>query len=461
MAASSRLQGTAENAFPLDSQQSQGAAWNVAHRVMFRFVFSFLVLAIFPFPFNSFGGSVYPTGFYERMWFAAASWLSEHVLHLLPTPSVAVPFLLVDNINGYVELLCFVVLAALAAIVWTFLDRKRPDYRSLHEWLRIYVRYALAFTMLGYGMDKVFALQFNWSLPGPGRLAEPLGNYSPMALMWTFMGYSKPYTIFAGAGEVLGGVLLLFGRTTTLGALVICGVMGNVVALDFSYGVGVKILSSLFLLLAIFLLASDLPRLINVFVLNRPAPAANLESPILKTWMKKPRLAMHAALVVFALYFFAGPGLRGPRERGNRPKSSLYGLYQVEAFTQNGRLLTQNDANWRRVIFEGKGDMTVLTMDDDSMHYYGADVDTAKNTVTISGEYAEMRSRSQAEADSGDNSHFPKSILTYSWPDPDHLELRGDLANQPIVTDLRKIDTSKFTLVSRGFHWVENGGFYR
>ena len=32
---------------------------------------------------------------------------------------------------------------------------------------------ALAFAMLGYGMDKVFALQFNWSMPGPGRLAEP------------------------------------------------------------------------------------------------------------------------------------------------------------------------------------------------------------------------------------------------------------------------------------------------
>jgi hypothetical protein len=72
------------------------------------------------------------------MWFAAASWLSKHVLHLLPTPSVAAPILLVDNINGYVELLCFVVLAALATIVWTFLDRKRPDYRK-HEWLRVYV----------------------------------------------------------------------------------------------------------------------------------------------------------------------------------------------------------------------------------------------------------------------------------------------------------------------------------
>jgi uncharacterized membrane protein YphA (DoxX/SURF4 family) len=262
MAASSHFQGSTENAFSLDSQQSPVIGWSTAHRVVFRFVFSFLVLAVFPFPFNSFGGSVYQIGFYERMWFAVASWLSKHVLHLPSTPSVAAPFLLVDNTNGYVELLCFVVLAALAAIVWTLLDRKRPDYRTLHEWLRIYVRYALGFTMLGYGMDKVFALQFNSSLPGPDRLAEPLGNYSPFALMWTFMGYSKPYTIFAGAGEVIGGVLLLFRRTTTLGAIIICGVMANVVALDFSYGVALKILVSFYLLLAIFLLVPDFPRLV-------------------------------------------------------------------------------------------------------------------------------------------------------------------------------------------------------
>jgi len=211
------------------------------------------------------------------MWFAAASWLCTHVLHLSPTVSVAAPYTLADNVIGYVELLCFIVLAALAAIVWTLLDRKRTEYRTLHEWLRIYVRYALAFAMLGYGMDKVFALQFNWSMPGPGRLAEPLGNYSPFALLWTFMGYSTPYTIFTGVGEVIGGVLLFFRRTTTLGALIISGVMANVVALNFSYDVGVKIFSSLLLFLAMFLLVPDLRRLMDFFVLNRPTPAANMD----------------------------------------------------------------------------------------------------------------------------------------------------------------------------------------
>lgn len=460
MASSSQNQIDPKAIFSLGSQMSPKTGWTVARRFGFRFVFSFLVLAIFPFPFNSFGGSVYEIGFYEKMWFAAASWIGKDMLHLPPTPSGHALLLLEDTTSGYVELLCFVVLSVLAAIVWTLLDRKRSDYQTLHEWLRIYVRYALGFTMLAYGMDKVFALQFNTSLLGPGRLAQPLGNYSPFALMWTFMGYSKPYTIFGGMGEVIGGVLLLFRQTTALGAIVIIGVMANVLALDFSYGVGLKTLVSLYLVMAIFILLPDLKRLMNVFVLNKPVSAANLASPIPDHWLRGYRPALHLGVVAFALYFFAGPGLTFPRERGRSPKSPLYGLYQIESFIRNGQPEQQKDSNWRRVIFEAKGDMTVLTMDD-SMHYYGADVDAANSLVTISGEYPEIRSRSQGNANSDTVGHIPNSTLAYSLLDPDHLEFRGNLAGEAVIIDMRKVDISKFTLVSRGFHWVENGPFYR
>jgi hypothetical protein len=40
--------------------------------------------------------------------------------------------------------------------------------------------------MLVYGFIKVFPTQFH--LPGPGRLVQPYGDSSPMALLWTFMG---------------------------------------------------------------------------------------------------------------------------------------------------------------------------------------------------------------------------------------------------------------------------------
>ena len=52
------------------------------------------------------------------------------------------------------------------------------------------------------------------------RLIEPFGNFSLMGVLWASIGASRPYEIFAGCAETLGGILLIFPRTTTLGALV-------------------------------------------------------------------------------------------------------------------------------------------------------------------------------------------------------------------------------------------------
>ena len=72
-----------------------------------------------------------------------------------------------------------------------------------------------------------------------------------MGVLWSFMGASVPYIIFSGACEVAGGLLVLFRRTTTFGALVNITVMANVVALNFFYGVPVKLYSANILLMAV------------------------------------------------------------------------------------------------------------------------------------------------------------------------------------------------------------------
>ena len=100
-----------------------------------------------------------------------------------------------------------------------------------------------------------------------------------MGLLWTFMGASRAYTIFGGLGELTGGLLLLWRRTTTLGALVVIAVMTNVVMLNFSYDVPVKQYSVHLVLMALYLLLPEARRLANLLLLNRPAEPAILEAP--------------------------------------------------------------------------------------------------------------------------------------------------------------------------------------
>ena len=141
-------------------------------------------------------------------------------------------------------------------------SRRKPDWHVdgyLHGLIRILVRFFLCEMLLGYGFAKVFPLQF--AQPSSARLAQQLGDMSPMGLLWTFMGFSTSYQIFTGAIEVLAGLLLTTRRTTLLGAFVTIASMTHIFALNMCFDVPVKLYSFNYLLMAIFLVAPDLPRL--------------------------------------------------------------------------------------------------------------------------------------------------------------------------------------------------------
>ena len=100
-----------------------------------------------------------------------------------------------------------------------------------------------------------------------------------MGLLWTLMAESPAYTFFAGLGDVVGGLLLAFRRTATLGALVTFGVMVNVMMLNFCYDVPVKQYSFHLVMMALLIALPDFPRMFKALVLNLPTEPGNLMTP--------------------------------------------------------------------------------------------------------------------------------------------------------------------------------------
>jgi len=225
-----------------------------------------------------------------------------------------------DTTYNYVQVFSYLVLALAAALVWTLLDRRRPAYERLHEWLRVYVRFYLAMTMFSYGIVKVIQLQF--PSPALDRLLQTFGTSSPMGLLWTFMGASALYTFFAGASEVLGGLLLTTRRTTLLGALVSIGVLTNVVMLNFSYDVPVKLFSSHLLAMAVFLAAPDLRRLAGLFLFNRPAVLPADRPLFARRWSHQGTLVLRTAAVSPRRTCAWRSSLRSATAMNGRPWSS-------------------------------------------------------------------------------------------------------------------------------------------
>jgi len=433
---------------PAPEQRTAARDWSLAHRIVFRFVCVYFLLYMLPDPpgrldlVDVIPGGSYVANAYGGLWHKLAPWVAIHIFHLSGKATTYFPTGSGDTTLDYIENLLFAIFAAMATVVWSLADRRRQDYRLLHSWLRLAVRYTLAFTMFTYGFAKVFPLQFQ--PPGFQKLTEPYGAFSPMGVLWSFMGASLAYTIFGGLCEVVGGTLLLFRRTTTLGAMVSFGVLLNIALLNFCYDVPVKLYSANLVLMAIFLAAPDVRRLLNFLVRNhrlKPVPPG-------RRWMRIGAMVFQVLFVGYFLYVEIDGGWTAYKETYINPKRPpLYGLYDVESFKRNGQelpLLVTDKTLWKKVSIEYPGYFSIRLMDDLAKGY-NAEYDAAKNTVTLS----EREDKSR------------KSVLAYSRPDGDHVVLEGALGSDPVSIRLRKVDTSKFLLLNRGFHWINELPFNR
>ena len=418
------------------------ASWSLAHRVLFRFACCYFVLYSMPSAgrVNIFG-DIPGAGEVFRPWIAlmhtVCPWVAIHIFHLSGQRTTYFRTGSGDTTLDWMENLLFLAGALAVTLAWSVADRRRPHYRTLHAWLRLLVRYTLAFTLFTYGFVKIVPLQFQ--PPRLPRLVEPYGEFSPMGVLWSFMGASLAYTIFSGCAEVTGGLLLLFRRTTTLGALVSFGVLSNVVALNFCYDVPVKLYSTNLLLMALFLAAPDLRRLFDVLVRNRAAaPAAPMAVIFLRPRLRTAATVLWILFAGWTLYSEIRGAYLGYRSTYAQVKHvPIYGLYDVESFFRNGEEQAGRPDAARKVWFLDQG-LGYRSMDE-RVNGFACKYDAAKRTLSIND---------------------GQGALTWSSPDAEHLVVEGTLAGSPVSARLRKIDTGQM-LLNRGFHWISEFPYNR
>lgn len=415
--------------------------WNAATRILFRFTFAYLVLYNFPFPLSYIPYLDVSAAWTQKLWGALVPWAGTHLFHVdtsvLPNGSG-------DTTYSYVQVFCFLVIALLATVVWSIFDRKREQYTRLHAGLRVYVRFALAGAMISYGAFKVIKSQF----PDPtiDRLLQPYGDASPMGLLWTFMGASTPYTVFGGAMEMLGGLLLTVRRTALLGALVSFGVLANVVMLNFCYDVPVKLYSAHLLLMAVFLIVPDARRLIDVFVRNRRVEPVPMQPLFRRAWLRHGTVVLRTLLVLaytgYLLNFSAeNAGAFYKRD----PKWPLRGVWSVDEYVVDGQarppLVTDAD-RWRRVVFDLPTTMAVQLMSDSRVRY-------------------NLKQENAVLALARRDDPKWKTALAWRKPKPDLLEIEGPMDGHKVLVKLHREEVPKFLLTTRGFHWINERPFNR
>lgn len=425
------------------------ARWSPALRVAFRFCFVYFTL--FSLSNQIFGGLIIIPKVdlpdLGALWplRPITFWAARHVFHVTRT-LVYTGSGSGDKTYDWVQVFCLLVIAIAITVVWSILDRRRQNYVTLHKWFHLVMRFVLASEMLLYGLVKVVPLQMPF--PPLTRLMEPYGNFSPMATLWYSVGASPVYEIFAGSAETLGGILLMIPRTATLGALVSLADLTQVFALNMTYDVPVKLFSFHLILFSLFLLAPEARRFLTFFLSDR-AVAPSVQPPLCRT-PRANRVAV-GLQVLFGVYL-AGINIYGSiqsrREYGGaRQKPSLYGIWNVDEMSIDGQirspLLTDYD-RWRRVIFDF-ATYTEFERMDQTFGGFGSSINDKDKTLTLT---------------KGDDKKW-KAAFTFSGPAPDELILDGTMDGHKIRMQLKLLDRNKLTLVSRGFHWINEYPYVR
>jgi hypothetical protein len=361
-------------------------------------------------------------------------WTAAHIFHVnAPLCAFGGNSGSADCMFGWVMTFCLLVIAAVATVVWSFLDRRRENYVELHKWFRLFLRFALGGVMIAYGFVKVIPVQMPY--PSLVRLLQPFGTFSPMAVLFGFMGAAPAYEIFTGCAMVAAGLLLIVPPTATLGALISLADMILVFVLDMTYDVPVKLFAFHLILLSCFLLAPEVPRLVRL--------ALSMQAQLFRS-VRANRIAF-AVQIIFGLWLVGVYGYHSlgvwSTRGGGRPLPPLYGIWEVKQMSideQPRPPLLTDSARWRRAIFDFP-DRMAFQRTDDSFVPYGASVNVPERTLALTKK---------------DDKNWGANF-TFQRPAEDQLILDGRMDNHQVHMELSLTDRNSFLLVSRGFHWIQ------
>lgn len=434
--------------------------WREDEKIIFRFLFIFFLLQAVPLDWK----------YYAHLF--TVHWSDLHYSDIFYISRYTPQFLSGNDVKGgwglatLADWIFIVGIALAGTVIWSFKDRKSENYSILYYWLRVILRYRLAIGIIGYGFIKFFPLQAPF--PSISNLNTNYGDFTDWKLFSMSLGIVPHYESFLGAVEILAGLLLLFRRTATIGALVILVFTGNVFISNLAYEGGEHLYSFYLVTFALFILSFDAVRIYNLISLEQPT-APNQFKLLLTEKQNIARLALKSLVVFFFVFLYGFKTYSGfhhdryqfPHAKGIKHAS---GIYNVSEFRINHKILPYaptDSIRWKDVVFEKWATISIRSnravIIDSSDHeeiaandqdrdyesagsagrqYYSYTADTLHHQLTLQNK----------------NKHYrgEKLELTYNRPDSSTLVLSGiDQHRDSIYVVLNKIDKKYPLLLGR------------
>ena len=404
--------------------------WTPLQKITFRFFFVFLILQ------EAFAEGLYIISFSytrnitlgivsltEKIFVAPCLWLNDHIFHLNYVPGSWSTFTLTLHT---IRDIAYFFIAFLVCLLWSVFDRKRPNYNKLYNRFSQSQVIILSVFMFSYGIIKIFPVQMRF--PSFTDLHRSVGDLTPFELIWTTFGYGTPYQVFCGFFESLGAILILFNRTRLAGLLAIAIVLINVILLNYTYQVGVLILSFTILLITLFLLAPYAHQLFDFFF--KDSSLTKFKNEITS---EKPKLRVSQVLLVLLMGSFLLSLVFNAYKRYTDNKtahnSRKYSLIKNHIVNNDTLKPIENDTlrwrSWNERISDGKRFVTISTMKRDVSPTYELRRDSSRQILMLHP----LRQKNSA-------------TLTFNYINTDYenWSLIGTIQGKKVKVDLQMIN---------------------
>jgi hypothetical protein len=342
-----------------------------------------------------------------------------------------------DSLIVFVHLFNLALIAVLAAAVWTFCAKRKFTETKFYPFLFTLLRYFVALNLFVYGFSKIYKWQF--MLPEPNLLYTTVGEMHRDILYWTSMGSSRSYSVFMGVAEVIPAVLLLFRRTTLLGAFAAVLVMTNVVAVNFGFDITVKLHSLTLLLMSLVLLIPGRKRIVALFT-GKAAEAWNypvLVFPWKQKWIAPVlKIAVILLLVSEAHYPYTKTGIYNDDVSARPPMHGAYEVLDLNKVQIDSGMVFgyfHREEVIRRIFIHRRG-YIIFQYADGSIADHTMSIDSAQHIIRFD--------------EGGYSSQF-----TYAQRNDSIYEFRDEVSRRYYT--VKKLKWEKLPLMEDEFTWID------
>ena len=256
---------------------------------------------------------------------------------------------------------------------------------NINQWIkiengiRLIATFYLGWILLKYGLDKLFKCQFY--LPEPNILYSRVGDLDKDILFWSSMGSSYSYSVFMGFSEIIPGLLLFFNKTRKLGVILALGVLLNVVAINFSFDISVKLFSSFLLLITLFLFVPFAVKLWR-FLSNQEL---NSFAGSIEKVNHRPKFTLLIKFTVIIMILAESLFVYMKHQNFNddtQTRPLFHGAYEVQEFIQGKDTLTGKE-NTLKHLFIHRDSYLIFQFKNNEMVDFKMEINPFKKTLTL------------------------------------------------------------------------------